>query len=131
MDTMVDEMEILIDGFTGSANRTRCFAHIANLIAKAILRPFDVGKGNKGAEAFEDADATAAALRELADGLDVEEAITSAERASESVDEDVENEDNWLAELEELSSVEQDELRESSRPVKFVLVKVVLQYTSI
>ncbi|KAI0749007.1 hypothetical protein BC629DRAFT_1242050, partial [Irpex lacteus] len=44
MDTVVDELQLLIDGFDGSANRTRCFAHIANLIAKAILKPFDVGK---------------------------------------------------------------------------------------
>lgn len=113
------ELELLLEDFNGAANRTRCFSHIANLIAKAILRPFDVGKG---AKAFEDGDDR---LSELAEGLEVEEAVAAAEYAAANEAEGGENEEDWLAELADLSAVEQDELRENSRPVQFVLVKVI------
>ncbi|KAF8870859.1 hypothetical protein BD779DRAFT_1399992, partial [Infundibulicybe gibba] len=40
-DTMVDGLAELIDAFPGAANRTRCFTHILNLVAKAVLSQFD------------------------------------------------------------------------------------------
>lgn len=66
---MVNVLGLLIDSFDCAANRTRCFAHIANLIAKAILKLFDIRKSSS-ARQFEDADAT---LQELTEELDVED----------------------------------------------------------
>ncbi|KAA1479016.1 hypothetical protein DENSPDRAFT_751612, partial [Dentipellis sp. KUC8613] len=43
-DVMVDELAELIDGFSGQVARTRCFAHVVNLVAKSLLRQFDVPK---------------------------------------------------------------------------------------
>ncbi|TDL29000.1 hypothetical protein BD410DRAFT_702115, partial [Rickenella mellea] len=40
-DTMTTELADLIDAFPGDANRTRCFAHILNLVAKSVIRQFD------------------------------------------------------------------------------------------
>lgn len=38
---MIDELVKLLPGFEGSQNRTRCFAHILNLVVKRILSLFD------------------------------------------------------------------------------------------
>jgi len=36
-DTMIAELENLLDEFPGAANQTRCFTHILNLVVKSIL----------------------------------------------------------------------------------------------
>jgi hypothetical protein len=41
---MIDELVDLLPNFPGSANRCRCFFHIVNLIAKSLLKQFDVPK---------------------------------------------------------------------------------------
>ena len=40
-DTMMENLDDLLSGFS-SLNRTRCFAHILNLVAKALLKQFDM-----------------------------------------------------------------------------------------
>ena len=40
-DVMVDELANRLENFAGRANHIRCFAHIINLVVKAILREFD------------------------------------------------------------------------------------------
>ncbi|PPQ74939.1 hypothetical protein CVT26_011413 [Gymnopilus dilepis] len=39
-DTLVAELAGLVPGFSGASHRVRCFAHILNLVVKAILSPF-------------------------------------------------------------------------------------------
>lgn len=39
-DTLVEELSHLIPAFRGDKTRIRCFAHVLNLVAKAILSPF-------------------------------------------------------------------------------------------
>jgi hypothetical protein len=46
---MIDELVDLLPRFPGQANRCRCFLHIVNLIAKTLLKQFDVPK--KGVDA--------------------------------------------------------------------------------
>ncbi|KAG1722531.1 hypothetical protein EDD22DRAFT_760423, partial [Suillus occidentalis] len=43
-DTMVNELSDLLEDFPGETNRTRCFLHIVNLVAKTLIRQFDVPK---------------------------------------------------------------------------------------
>ncbi|TDL16424.1 hypothetical protein BD410DRAFT_702142, partial [Rickenella mellea] len=43
-DTMTSKLAEILDTFPGAANRTRCFAHILNLVAKSIIRQFDLPK---------------------------------------------------------------------------------------
>jgi hypothetical protein len=38
---MIDELARLLPSFPGAKNRTRCFAHIINLVVKRILILFD------------------------------------------------------------------------------------------
>jgi hypothetical protein len=41
---MVEHLATLVENFPGAPNQTRCFTHILNLVAKSILRQFDVAK---------------------------------------------------------------------------------------
>ncbi|KAI0371579.1 hypothetical protein BV20DRAFT_902661, partial [Pilatotrama ljubarskyi] len=40
-DTMIEELNELLENFPGEANRGRCFDHVVNLCTKSVLRPFD------------------------------------------------------------------------------------------
>jgi hypothetical protein len=39
---MIQYIGNVLDEFPGPANQTRCFVHTINLIAKSVLKPFDV-----------------------------------------------------------------------------------------
>ena len=65
---MVDALAELVVAFLGAANRTRCFAHILNLVVKVILRQFDVLK----AKANEVLDVASQALVDLAGDIEME-----------------------------------------------------------
>ncbi|KIL55138.1 hypothetical protein M378DRAFT_18219, partial [Amanita muscaria Koide BX008] len=43
-DRMIDELPTLLTEFSGETSRTRCFAHIINLVAKSIITQFDLPK---------------------------------------------------------------------------------------
>ena len=59
----------LIRNFPGEANCTRCFTHIINLVAKSLLRQFDV-PNKKADSALNEAEKI---HLELAEGIDLEE----------------------------------------------------------
>ncbi|TFK80195.1 hypothetical protein K466DRAFT_444597, partial [Polyporus arcularius HHB13444] len=40
-DTLTDTLSAALPEFQGSFSRTRCFLHILNIVAKAILKQFD------------------------------------------------------------------------------------------
>ncbi|EPS93985.1 hypothetical protein FOMPIDRAFT_1109429, partial [Fomitopsis schrenkii] len=40
-DAMINELEDILAGFPGPRARSRCFCHIINLVAKALLRQFE------------------------------------------------------------------------------------------
>jgi hypothetical protein len=43
-DSIIKYLGDALDKFPGPANQAQCFAHIINLIAKSILKPFEVWK---------------------------------------------------------------------------------------
>ena len=49
-DKMIEELTRLLPDFPGSANHTRCFLHILNLIAKTVIRQFDTPNNMFGNE---------------------------------------------------------------------------------
>ncbi len=123
---MTDELEALLPDFQGTFSRTRCFLHILNLVAKAILKQFDV-KEVKDPEALVDEDVRE--LEELVKELEVEEAETEKElREAEGDDyeagNDEEDDESWVDEIGSLTAEEEAEFEEHVRPVKKVLVKV-------
>lgn len=122
---MIEELAILTDGFTGSASHTRCFLHIVNLVAKFLIRQFDVKKGGNGV-GHGDGNTTAdlePEIKELEDlALDNEEDDTGA--TSMDNDEGVDNEDGWVDNRAMLSDDERRDFERAIRPVKSALVKV-------
>jgi hypothetical protein len=65
---MLDHLSEILDDFPGSANQTHCFAHTLNLSAKAIIKQFDIPKGDNLDEAAE-------ALAAMAKDLDLEDQV--------------------------------------------------------
>ena len=114
----VDELSNLLDDFPGAPNRTWCFTHILNLVAKSILKQFDLPK----AKADEALDAAAQALADLAGDIEVEEELMGDDLVGDDEDDDS---SEGLADIRgEMSAEEIVELDESLRPVRLVLVKV-------
>ena len=119
-DVMIDELAGLIKSFPGDANHTRCFNHILSLVAKSIIRQFDLLK----AEADEALSVVEKELFDIAEGIDLEEESMAA--ADQGVD-DEENNDNidgWVDERKTMSREERIKLDQSVLPVRLVLVKV-------
>jgi hypothetical protein len=112
---MIDELADLLANFPGKANQTRCFLHIINLVAKSVIRQFDVAKG-KADDALDKAEQE---LRTLAEGIDLED--LEVQREQEGDDDNVEG---WVNERNAFSVADREELDVSVRPVKLVLVKV-------
>lgn len=117
-DTMIMHMEKILKDFPREANQTCCFAHIINLCAKSLLRPFDIDK-RKHADALNEVEQ---ALWDLADELDLEglEAATNKLAGEDESD----NVDGWVDECELLSDEAREKLAEDVYPVKMVLAKV-------
>ena len=114
---MIDELETSIESFGGSETRTRCFDHIINLVARTMIKQFDV---------HHKLDEAAKELQDLAQGEDIEEAVTLAERDTEADEDDEMEQDNkdGTDERNVMSEGERKRLAESARPVKMMLVKV-------
>ena len=113
---MIDHLKILLDVFPGSSNRTRCFAHILNLVAKCIMKQFDSPKKKNSEDDDDEEDAAdfVAVLDELNDEL-------------ESGEDDIGN-DNGDWEYDdmhrEMLAEEVEDLEKSVKPVRCVLTKV-------
>ena len=117
---MVTELAKLLHDFPGEANRTRCFAHIVNLIAKSLIRQFDIPKK----QADEELSAAEKELQELAQDLELYEVQTRLEEMEQANDEEADDLEGWVDEVDLLSEEEQEQLSESVRLVRLVLVKV-------
>lgn len=105
---MIEAIAEAIDDFPGEANRTRCFAHITNLVAKSLLKQFDVTKKKTG----ETASSAEIVLQELADGLDVEEVETRLRETEENGPGEKDNEDGLIDELAAMTVSEREEWEE-------------------
>jgi hypothetical protein len=120
---MIDELMDLLKDFPGAANRTRCFNHVIALVAKQIVRRFDVPQ-KKNDKEMDDAERD---LQELAEGQDIEEAIMQRECEINENDENDANDDEldgWARNRETLSAEDRKLLDNSIRPVQMLLVKV-------
>ena len=116
-DVMIDELQELIDSFRGRAAHVRCFNPVINLVVKTLLHQFDAEHKKKNADhtALDEAEA---ALHELLSRDDIDE-------DNDDVDEwDMDNVEGWVNEREEMSKGEIVELEKTTRPVKFMLMKV-------
>ena len=67
---MVSFLSTIIDDFPGAVNHTRCFAHTVNIVAKAILKQFDVPKAPASDSGTLD---DCSVLQDLSEDLDTED----------------------------------------------------------
>jgi hypothetical protein len=122
---MIDELTDIMEDFPGDPNRTRCFAHILNLVVKTVIRKFDVRESKSGDESSEAQEE----LLNLVKGIEFEEMVTVAERDSkdgynDDDDDDNNNDEGWVDNREHISQEELEMLEEDTRPLKLVLIKV-------
>ena len=116
---MISELELTLPDFPGEANWMQCFNHIINLVAKSMLRLFDVPK-KRANQVLNDADRR---LHELAEDLDLDELNTQLN--GYALTERIEDDEQNVDEVNMLDAEEQAEFRERVWPVQLVLVKVL------
>lgn len=125
---MIDELEAMLTDFPGQCARSRCFCHIINLVAKALLRQFEPpkpkkSKKNKSGDTYlaEDTDSDPSLddwdkeLQALMEDLDFD-----VEPLDGQIEED---EGTWDAN-EDIDETSRADIREKVRPVKMMLLKV-------
>ena len=122
---MIVELADQIKLFPGAENHAWCFNHVVALVAKSSIHQFDVLKSQADA-ALDEAEK---ALRDLVEGVDIEEEMTLGELELPDDDENEapevnENQDGWVDEVAALLVVDCEELGENVRPIRLVLVKV-------
>ena len=124
---MIKHLSTLVDNFPGAPNQTCCFTHILNLVAKSVLRQFDVAKKSGPVDSKQLNDATkelALLTQELdlgPDGADNDENDDDNEEGDEENDDDDDDGgdgENGMTE-EELA-----ELQTSLVPIRLMLTKV-------
>ena len=120
---MIAHLSEKLDAFPGEPNRTRCFAHILNLVAKCVMKQFDAPKkkkttrnGGEG-EGPDEEDVEIGLLSEVEseiDGDNGEEGLDGGDDDSEEVPDGREG----------MNAAEVRVLEESVKPVRHVLTKV-------
>jgi hypothetical protein len=116
-DSMLDELAELVLGFPGKPNQTRCFLHILNLVAKTIIKQFDVRK-----KKIDELNGEEDILDGLAAGIELEELEMQA-MASDSNKEERDNVEGWIDEVALLSDEEKSQLNADMVPIHTVIVK--------
>ncbi len=117
---MIDILAEDLPAFPGEQHRTRCFAHVINLVAKSLLNQFEPPKKKKE-------DATSDAERniiELAEGLeheDLDVRLEEAEATAGQVEKD--DVDGLIDEIALLSTEDREKWQAETRSVQMALVK--------
>ena len=118
---MVTELNNLLTMFSAS-NCTRCFVHILNLIAKSLLKQFDVKLKAGDTDDLNNDDAS---LLALAEDIETEELTAAQEKDDGDGEAEEDNQvDDWVDEVEALTPEECADHEESIWPVKQTLIKV-------
>ena len=115
---MIDKLADLLENFPRDPNHAHCFNHIVALIAQKMIHQFNVPKGGVDAAL----DEVEKELRNLAEGIDIEEMLTKSMQDVDEEDED--NEENEDGAEDEMSAEDRTILDASMRPLQLVLVKV-------
>ena len=115
---MIDKLLDLLENFPGDPNHARCFNCVIALVVQKTTCQFDVPKGGVDAAL----DEVEKELRNLAEGIDIEEMLTkSMQDADEEDEDDKENKDGTE---DEMSAEDHTVLDASMWPLQLVLVKV-------
>jgi hypothetical protein len=117
-DTLTTELADLVAHFGGPTSRTRCFLHVINLVAKSLIKQFDLPKDIP-------TDALQLPNLEMARDTRSENEATIAENGDGDPDaEDADNEDGWVDEINQLTAHERTAFETNIRPIRLMLAKV-------
>ena len=126
-ETMANELahKDLLPAYSPS-NRVQCFTHVLNLIAKSLLKQFEVVK--KSADDTVDhlkfLNEEDYMLQKLAEGSEEEE-LTTVDELNDNSEEGVEDDlEGYVDEVVSLTASERVLVEKNIQPVKTVLVKV-------
>jgi hypothetical protein len=117
---MIAALEKQIGAFPGAANRTRCFAHVLNLVAKSIIKIFDVPMA-EAEGALSNAQKELARFANEVEVDDDEGAGANMDRGDDEDDDDI---DGWIDEHADMCKEDLEALDASVQPVCLVLTKV-------
>ena len=138
-DVMVNHLAVLVPTFAGASDRTHCFLHVINLVAKSLLHLFNIKKNGVDAvlnEAYCDATDLDAEMdsdkdnpshhdaTDLYADSETDEDDTKLDECDEGDDGEAVNDEGWVDEVDHMTAAERREMRESIQPLKLVLVKV-------
>jgi hypothetical protein len=115
-DTIIEAMEGLLTGFADQASRTRCFAHIINLVAKMVMHQFDTPK--------QQADVTLSAVESELRDLEKDDLDTEDMRDGADDNGGCDNQEGWVDERETMLERKRERLEASVKPMQLVLTKV-------
>jgi len=116
---MINKLSVFLEEFPGAANQTWCFTHILNLVAKNILKQFNLPKAKAGGVLSAAIDS----LSVLAGDIETEEVDMGGDLAK---DDDSDSDEDGLADpWDMMTDNEIAELNESLQPVRLVLIKVI------
>jgi nucleoside-diphosphate-sugar epimerase len=118
-DTMVKELQKLSPYFN-KRNRTRCFLHVLNLVAKALMKAFELPDKNG-----DDLNDEEKEVLHLAEGIDSEEETTQQGRKMELESDEMEDDDReeWVDQVR-LTEAEEACVRKAMLPITRILIKV-------
>ena len=125
-DTMVAELARRLPEYS-VVNRSRCFLHIVNLVAKSVVKQFDEPKrdvaivndtGLEGVDEVDDDDSDADSEDDVNDDVEEEDEDTDPETDLGNPEKD------WVDERLYLGQEERVALNEMTQPVRQVLSKV-------
>jgi hypothetical protein len=117
---MIEELDMDLEDFS-QVNRIRCFLHIVNLIAKSLLKQFDIRVKKPSEDLDETTGQMDEQLQELANEFRFEEATTQAFNNGDGDDDDADG----MLDADELFSAHEKAVFEADvRPVQLTLAKV-------
>lgn len=117
---MISKLSEILDKFPGATNQMRCFAHTVSILAKVILKQFDVPKKKEG----DMLDKAAQALSDMAQELEFEEHVEQETQERKDGEEEDQMLDTWVDFHEGLMEEEVTALDVSIQPVRSMFVKV-------
>jgi hypothetical protein len=126
---MISELAVILPSFS-EVGHTRCFLHVINLVAKSIIRQFDIPKKQKD----QHLNNAKQALQDLAGDVKLKEQMMIKALVQHQIDgkigevdteiEPDDNKDGWVDEMTSLSPARCKQVKADICPVKLVLVKV-------
>jgi len=121
-NVMISELAKVLTNFPGQANQMHCFTHIINLIAKSLMKLFEVKKKSQY-DVLTDAEHN---LQRLVDDIDTEDLETQIKTYQGHVvgTEEMDNDDDILDEIGEMDDFEAAKFQDEILPIRLTLVKV-------